>query len=77
MKNQEKYKYNTMSAKDLWELSALGMEFAIILVGSVFLGRYIDQNFGYSPFGMLACSFIGFFIGIYHIIARAKDKINK
>ncbi|EQA45986.1 putative F0F1-ATPase subunit [Leptospira broomii serovar Hurstbridge str. 5399] len=53
-----------------WELAGLGMEFCFIVVGSIFIGNYLDSKFGFSPFGILGGSVIGFTYGIYYILYR-------
>ncbi|TGK10324.1 AtpZ/AtpI family protein [Leptospira fluminis] len=53
-----------------WELAGLGMEFCFIIVGSVFIGNYLDSKFGISPLGILGGSAIGFTYGIYYILYR-------
>jgi F0F1-type ATP synthase assembly protein I len=56
---------------NLWELSSLGMEFAFIFIGSVFLGNYLDEKFESSPVGLLVLMVFGFSFGIYYIVHRA------
>ncbi|AVQ11029.1 Putative F0F1-ATPase subunit [Leptospira santarosai] len=57
-----------------WEFAGLGMEFAVIVVGSVYLGDYLDTKFHSSPFGLLGACLIGFSYGIYYIIYRTTLK---
>ncbi len=57
-----------------WEFAGLGIEFAVIVVGSVYLGNYIDTKFHSSPFGLLGACLLGFSYGIYYIIYRTTLK---
>ncbi|EMF82394.1 putative F0F1-ATPase subunit [Leptospira weilii serovar Topaz str. LT2116] len=57
-----------------WEFAGLGMEFAVIVVGSVYLGNYLDTKFHSSPFGLLGACLLGFSYGIYYIIYRTTLK---
>ena len=58
---------------NLWELSSLGMEFAFIFIGSVFLGNYLDEKFDCSPIGLLLFMILGFSFGIYYIVHRTNQ----
>ncbi|MDX1960292.1 MAG: AtpZ/AtpI family protein [Leptospiraceae bacterium] len=55
---------------NLWQLSSLGIEFAIILLLFVFGGHYLDQKFSLSPWCLLGMSFLGFAYGIYYLVRR-------
>lgn len=57
---------------NLYEISSLGIEFAFIIVGFVWLGNYLDEKFSISPFGLFGFSILGFSYGLYHIIQRSK-----
>ncbi|ABJ76312.1 AtpZ/AtpI family protein [Leptospira borgpetersenii] len=57
-----------------WEFAGLGLEFAVIVVGSVYLGNYLDTQFHSSPFGLLGVCLLGFSYGIYYIIYRTTLK---
>ncbi|AYV55018.1 AtpZ/AtpI family protein [Leptospira kmetyi] len=57
-----------------WEYAGLGMEFAVIVVGAVYLGNYLDTKFHSSPFGLLGACLLGFSYGIYYIIYRTTLK---
>ncbi|MCB1159621.1 MAG: AtpZ/AtpI family protein [Leptospiraceae bacterium] len=74
-KNPEVENFGTkkVSARSLWELSSLGIEMGVIMAGFAFLGQYLDRKFGYAPYLLLACSFVGFFAGIYIVIKRVKE----
>ena len=61
---------------NLWELSSLGLEFAFIFVGSVFLGNFIDKKLNSSPWGLLIFAILGFSFAIYYIIYRT-NKVNQ
>ncbi|XDD51270.1 AtpZ/AtpI family protein [Leptospira sp. WS92.C1] len=57
-----------------WQFAGLGMEFGIIVIGSVYLGNYLDGKFHSSPFGLLGACLLGFSYGIYYIIYRTTLK---
>ncbi|WP_036060629.1 AtpZ/AtpI family protein [Leptospira weilii] len=57
-----------------WEFAGLGIEFGVIVVGSVYLGNYLDTKFHSSPFGLLGACLLGFSYGIYYIIYRTTLK---
>ncbi|MDV6235779.1 AtpZ/AtpI family protein [Leptospira ellisii] len=57
-----------------WEYAGLGIEFAVIVVGSVYLGNFVDEKFRSSPFGLLVSCLLGFSYGIYYIIYRTTVK---
>ncbi|MCB1176782.1 MAG: AtpZ/AtpI family protein [Leptospiraceae bacterium] len=56
-----------------WELSNLGIEFAVIFVGFVFLGNYLDEKFDLAPWSLLGCAMAGFGIAVFHMIKRADE----
>lgn len=58
---------------NLYQISSLGIEFAFIVVGAIWLGNYLDEKFSLSPFGLLGFSILGFSYGLYHIIQRSKQ----
>jgi F0F1-type ATP synthase assembly protein I len=62
---------------NLHELSSLGIEFAIIIVGAVFLGNYLDNKFSTSPIYILVFSLLGFAYALYHLIIRTKKFQDK
>ena len=74
---QDKKNKDSETAKQMWELSSIGIEFSSIVVGSVFLGNFIDKQFQTTPWWILAMSTIGFFIAIYHIMGRVNPKNKK
>lgn len=57
-----------------WEFAGLGMEFGLIVLGSVYLGNFLDGKFHSSPFGLLGACLLGFSYGIYYIIYRTTLK---
>ncbi|WP_036095829.1 AtpZ/AtpI family protein [Leptospira weilii] len=57
-----------------WEFAGLGMEFGVIVVGSVYFGNYLDTKLHSSPFGLLGACLLGFSYGIYYIIYRTTLK---
>ncbi len=61
----------------LWELSNLGIEFAFIFIGSVFLGNYLDEKFLLAPWALLSCCALGFALAVYHIIHRSDEYQRK
>ena len=61
----------------IWELSSLGTEFGFIFIGFIFLGKYLDDNFAFSPFGVLVGCILGFAISLLHIIKRTREFQDK
>ncbi|MCX8000332.1 MAG: AtpZ/AtpI family protein [Leptospiraceae bacterium] len=60
---------------NLYQISSLGIEFAFIVVGFIWLGNYIDEQFNLSPWGLFGFSILGFSYGLYHIIQRSRQKM--
>ncbi|PJZ25462.1 ATPase F0F1 [Leptospira hartskeerlii] len=56
-----------------WQLASVGTEFAFIIIASVFIGRYLDGRFGWSPFGILFGAIFGFGYGIYYLLTRVSQ----
>jgi F0F1-type ATP synthase assembly protein I len=59
---------------NLWNLSSLGIEFAFIILASVFSGIYLDKKLGSSPWLLLLTITLGFSFGIYYVVKRANTE---
>ena len=64
-------------ARDHLEIVSLGMEFALIQVLFVGVGYWFDVKFGTLPWCLLAGAFIGFALGITHIVSIALEANKK
>lgn len=60
----------------LWELSSLGLEFTIILIIFFFAGKFIDDYWQLSPWGVLVGSISGFIISLYYLINRVNQSMK-
>jgi thiamine pyrophosphate-dependent acetolactate synthase large subunit-like protein len=57
----------------LWNLAGLGTEFAIIVLGCIYSGSWLDSHFpSLSPWGILLGVFGSMAIGIPYLIYRTK-----
>ena len=59
--------------KNLWSLSSLGLEFAIIIIFGVYLGNFLDDYLQVEPIMLFLSLIISFFSGIYYIIYKTKQ----
>jgi len=65
--------------KQLGPYLNLGWQLAITIVVMVFLGKWLDEKFGTSPWLIVTCSVFGVFAGMYTFIKTVMnlDKKNK
>lgn len=69
--DQEPGKTNLPFAKFAKYL-AIGLEIPSTIVGSLFLGYLIDQQFATSPWATVAASVLGFFGAVYRLTQYLK-----
>ncbi|HMY67061.1 MAG TPA: AtpZ/AtpI family protein [Leptospiraceae bacterium] len=60
----------------IWNLSSLGTEFGIIIVGFILAGSWLEERFSFSPWGVMVGALLGFGIGIFHLVKRT-DEFNR
>lgn len=60
---------------NLYQISSLGIEFAFIVIGFIWIGNYLDEKFDFAPWGLFGFSILGFSYGLYHIIQRSRQKM--
>ena len=51
----------------------LGLEFIVIFLGFLFLGKWLDEQLGSTPWIMLLCLIAGFALGMYRIVKVANE----
>ncbi|MCB1200870.1 MAG: AtpZ/AtpI family protein [Leptospiraceae bacterium] len=51
----------------------LGLEFIVVFLGFLFLGKWLDEIAGTSPWLLLVCISAGFALGMYRIIKVANE----
>ena len=56
------------SLRELAPLLGLGIQFALLVLIGVGAGWWIDQRFGFAPWGILIGSVLGIAIAFYHFI---------
>ena len=64
-------------AHDHLEIVSLGMEFALIEILFGGVGYWFDVKFGTLPWCLLAGAFMGFALGITHIVSIAREANKK
>ena len=64
-------------AKDQLEIFSLGTQFALIEILFVGIGYWFDVKFGTLPWCLLAGAFVGFSLGITHIISITLEANKK
>jgi F0F1-type ATP synthase assembly protein I len=60
--------------RSIWEIAGLGVEFAAILFVFIYLGNYLDTDWGFKPWGLVLSLGLGFGLGLYHIVRRSTGK---
>lgn len=53
--------------KKLGILGAMGFEFVGFVVGGALVGRWVDERFDSSPWGVLSLILLGMFAAFWHI----------
>ena len=67
----------TKKVKSFAKFSSVGIQMAILIVGGMYLGEYLDDKFGFEgPWVTICFSLLGVFIGLY-IVIREVIKMSK
>ena len=64
-------------AKDQLQILSLGTEFALIEILFVGIGYWFDTRFDTLPWCLVAGMYIGFALGITHIVSIAREANKK
>lgn len=72
----QKNKNITEIYKEVGPYLGLGTQLAATIILMFFLGRWLDEKFGYEPVLTIAFSFLGGFAGIYNVI-KSTILLNK
>lgn len=54
------------------QLTAVAWEFLGSIVAGAVLGYLLDRHFGWSPWGLIACTLLGTTTGLYRMIVLLK-----
>ena len=54
--------------KSAWAMAGVGLQFAVTAAVFAFIGFYLDKRFGWSPWGVIGFSLVGFVGGLYLLI---------
>ncbi|MGD0088735.1 MAG: AtpZ/AtpI family protein, partial [Planctomycetota bacterium] len=58
-------------SQELWKYLGLGMQLALTVALFVWLGWWLDQHYGWSPWGTSVLGFLGVAAGLYHFLKDA------
>ena len=65
-------------AKSPWAMAGVGIQFAGTAAIFALIGYYVDKRFGWSPWGLIGFSLVGFVGGLYLLIKEfLKDQGSK
>lgn len=59
------------AGRELWRYVGLGTQLAVTVAVFVGLGWWVDQRYGWSPWGMLVLSCLGLAAAMYHFVKDA------
>jgi F0F1-type ATP synthase assembly protein I len=59
------------SGKSAWSYAGKGLQFAVTTALFALIGWYADRRFGWTPWGMIGFSVVGFIGGLYLLIKEA------
>jgi ATP synthase protein I len=57
--------------QDLWKYVGLGTQLAVTVILFVGIGWWLDQRYGWSPWGTLSLGMLGLAAGLYHFVKDA------
>jgi F0F1-type ATP synthase assembly protein I len=57
--------------KSPWSYAGLGFQFVGTTLVFAFIGYYLDKHYGWSPWGVIACTMIGLIGGFYLMVKEA------
>ena len=64
--------------KSPWAMAGVGLQFAVTTAVFAFIGYFLDKRYGWSPWGVIGCSLVGFIGGFYLLIKEfLKDQGGK
>jgi len=64
--------------KSPWAMAGVGIQFAVTAAVFAFIGYFLDKRFGWSPWGVIGFSLVGFVGGLYLLIKEfLKDQGGK
>ncbi|MCY3024242.1 MAG: AtpZ/AtpI family protein [Planctomycetota bacterium] len=59
---------NGSGNRDLWRYLGLGTQLAVTVAVFVGLGWWLDQRYGWTPWGILTLGTLGVAAGLYHFL---------
>ncbi|HEU0016530.1 MAG TPA: AtpZ/AtpI family protein [Longimicrobium sp.] len=60
--------------QDPARLAGIGLQFGIVLVAFLFLGRWLDERLGTGPWLLMAGVFVGFALSLLWMYRRLMDR---
>ena len=57
--------------QDLWHYIGLGTQLALTVLLFVGIGYWLDERFGWSPWGIISFGLFGIAAGLYHFVKDA------
>ncbi len=57
--------------RDMWGYLGLGAQLAVTVLLFAGLGGWLDQRYGWSPWGLLTLGMLGVAAGLYHFLKDA------
>jgi ATP synthase protein I len=57
--------------QDLWKFVGAGTQLTVTVLLFVGLGYWLDQRYGWSPWGILSFGMLGVAAGLYHFVKDA------
>ena len=61
----------TGGQQDLWKYLGSGSQLAVTVILFVGIGWWLDQRYGWSPWGTLILGMLGLAAGLYHFVKDA------
>jgi F0F1-type ATP synthase assembly protein I len=61
----------TADNKDLWRYVSLGTQLTVTVALFSLLGWWLDEKFGWTPWGLVVAGMLGVAAGLYHFIKEA------
>lgn len=59
---------DSIGYKDVWKFLGLGLQLGVTVGLFVILGWWLDQHYGWSPYGILGFGVTGVAAGMYHFL---------
>ncbi len=68
MKPERQDREEEGAGKHPWSYLHLGLQYAVTIGACAYGGWWLDQRYGWGPWGVIGCSMLGVVVATYHLV---------